>query len=87
MTALDSLSSTQKAELLLEINNLSNETLVRLALEKLGASPVEELGSFFDRFVKGAKEVTTSTIFSALIFSLKNKKQTDKCLLLFSSKT
>lgn len=88
MTALDSLSSRQKAELLLEINNLSNETLVRLALEKLGASsPVEELGSFFDRFVKGAKEVITSTTFSSLIFSLKNKKQTVKRLLYFSSKT
>lgn len=88
MTALDFLSSRQKAELLLETNNLSNETLVRLAFEKLGASsPVEDLGSFFDRFVKGAEEVTISTTFTLINFFTKNQKQTDKFLFFFSSKT
>lgn len=54
MTVLDSLSSKQKAELLLEPNSLSNETLVRLVFTEL---TVEDLGSFFDKFVSGAAEV------------------------------
>lgn len=81
MTALDSLSSRQKAELLLEPNNLSNETLVRLAFKELNASsPMEDLDSFFDRFVNGAAEVTILTTFSLLILFTKIKnKLTNLC--------
>lgn len=65
MTALDSLSARQKAELLLEPNNLSNETLVGLAFKELGASShLADLGSFFERFVTGAAEVTIFITFS-----------------------
>lgn len=62
MTVLDSLSSSQKAELLLEPNNLSNETLVRLLFtEHTASSSVEDLDTFFDRFVSGAAEVCISS--------------------------
>ncbi|XP_050934032.1 uncharacterized protein LOC108897954 [Lates calcarifer] len=59
VTVLDSLSSKQKAELLLEPNSLSNETLVRLVFTEL---TVEDLGSFFDKFVSGAAEQNLTTI-------------------------
>ncbi|XP_044023508.1 uncharacterized protein LOC122862225 [Siniperca chuatsi] len=63
VTVLDSLSSRQKAELLLEPNNLSNETLVRLVFTKpTVSSRVEDLGSFFDKFVSGASEQNLTTI-------------------------
>uniref|UniRef100_A0A3B4UJM2 Mesothelin a n=1 Tax=Seriola dumerili TaxID=41447 RepID=A0A3B4UJM2_SERDU len=63
VTVLDSLSSRQKAELLLEPNNLSNETLVRLVFTELTVSSrVEELSSFFDKFVSGAAEQNLTTI-------------------------
>ncbi|KAL7380696.1 hypothetical protein ABVT39_022377 [Epinephelus coioides] len=62
-TVLDSLSSAQKAELLLEPKNLSNETLVRIVFTELTASSrVEDLGSFFDGFVSGAAEQNLTTI-------------------------
>lgn len=71
MTILASLSSRQKAELLLEPNNLSNETLVRLTFTELSVSSgVEELGSFFEKFVSGAAEVSVLITFSSLIFPL-----------------
>lgn len=56
---LDSLSPNQKAEFILESNNLSNETLVRAVFTQLTEeSTVEELGSFFDGFVSAAAEVS-----------------------------
>lgn len=69
MTVLDSLTSRQKAELLLESNNLSNETLVRLVFTELTVSSrLEDLGSFFDKFVSGAAEVSI-----VITFNLKSK--------------
>ncbi|XP_051242946.1 uncharacterized protein LOC127355779 [Dicentrarchus labrax] len=63
VTVLDSLSPSQKAELLLEPNNLSNETLARLAFTELSVSSrVEDLGSFFDTFVSGAAEQNLTTL-------------------------
>ncbi|XP_041809840.1 uncharacterized protein LOC121618410 [Chelmon rostratus] len=63
VTVLGSLSSRQKAELLLEPNNLSNETLVRLVFAELSASSrMEDLGTFFDEFVSGAAEQNLTTI-------------------------
>nr|XP_046269032.1 uncharacterized protein LOC124071969 [Scatophagus argus]XP_046269033.1 uncharacterized protein LOC124071969 [Scatophagus argus] len=63
VTVLDSLSSRQLAEFLLEANNLSNETLVRFAFKQLSVSSrLEDLGSFFDTFVSGAAEQNLTTI-------------------------
>uniref|UniRef100_UPI0009B32DA2 uncharacterized protein LOC109953678 n=1 Tax=Monopterus albus TaxID=43700 RepID=UPI0009B32DA2 len=62
VTVLEYLSSRQKAELLLEPNSLSNETLVRLVFTQLNLSSLEDLGSFFDQFVTGAKEQNLTTI-------------------------
>ena len=81
MTVLDSLSSRQKAELLLEPNNLSNETLVRLAFTELS---VEDLGSFFENFVSGAAEVSNLITFHSLF--KRTQKPLNLCNL-FSSKT
>ena len=67
---LDTLSSKQKAELLLEPNNLSNETLVRLVLAGL---TVEELGSFFENFADGAVEVSNIMTLSVFFYSPKMK--------------
>ncbi len=67
MTALDSLTSRQIAELLLEPNNLSNESLVRLMFTELTVSSrLEDLGSFFDEFVSGAAEVSIIIIFNLI---------------------
>lgn len=74
MTALDSLSSRQQAEFLLEPNNLSNETLVRLVFKELSVSSrVEDLGSFFEEFVSGAAEVSVLITINILLLSLKSK--------------
>ncbi|KAG7511253.1 hypothetical protein JOB18_045050 [Solea senegalensis] len=63
VNVVDSLSSTQKAELLLEPNILSNETLVRDVFTTLTvSSPVEDLGTFFGKFVSGAAEQNLTTI-------------------------
>ncbi|XP_069544254.1 uncharacterized protein [Brachyistius frenatus] len=63
VNALDSLSSGQKAEFLLEQNNLSNETLVRLAFTGLTSDgSVETLGSFFEEFVSGATDQNLTTV-------------------------
>lgn len=63
MAILGSLSSRQKAELLLEPSNLSNETLVRLVFTELASSPVEDLSSFYDTFVSSAAEVSIVITF------------------------
>ncbi|XP_036006813.1 uncharacterized protein LOC105939733 [Fundulus heteroclitus] len=52
-TVLKSCSPEQKAEFLLESNNLSNETLVVLVFTTLNTS-LENLDSFFGSFVAGA---------------------------------
>ncbi|XP_058472301.1 uncharacterized protein LOC131445328 [Solea solea] len=63
VNVVDSLSSTQKAELLLEPNILSNEILVRDVFTTLTvSSPVEDLGTFFGKFVSGAAEQNLTTI-------------------------
>ncbi|XP_028251454.1 uncharacterized protein LOC114427536 isoform X2 [Parambassis ranga] len=60
---LDSLSMEQKADFLLEPNNLSNETLVKLVFTKVTMiSSVEELGSFFDKFVHGYSDQNLTSI-------------------------
>lgn len=70
MTLIDSLSASQQAELLLEPSNLSNVTLVREVFTKLTvSSSVEDLSSFFDKFVTGATEVSVAITFS-VTFSL-----------------
>lgn len=79
MTILDYLSSRQKAEFLLEPNNLSNETLVRLVFTELTAlsTSVEDLDSFFDNFVRGASEVSILITFSLCLFPLKQNLLTN----------
>ncbi|XP_047467263.1 uncharacterized protein LOC125023795 [Mugil cephalus] len=63
VSLLNSLSSGQKAEFLLEQNNLANETLVKLVFASINLpSPVEALGSFFDGFVRGSKEQNLTTL-------------------------
>lgn len=70
MTVLDSLSSEQKAEFLLESNNFSNETLVKQVFTELSEpSRIEDLGSFFDKFIVGAAEVWIDIIFTILTFA------------------
>lgn len=73
---LDTFSSEQKAELLLEPNNLSNETLVRLVLTEL---TVEDLGSFFDKFANGAVKV--SNIMTLSVFCCSQKVYPQKYIL------
>ncbi|CAK6968096.1 uncharacterized protein LOC121881599 [Scomber scombrus] len=63
VTVLNSLSSSQQAEFLLEPNNLSNETLVRLVFTGTSiSSSMEDLGSFFEKFVSGAAEQNLTNI-------------------------
>lgn len=82
MTLIDSLSSSQKAELLLQPNNLSNQTLVRLVFTELTASSsVEDLSSFFDKFVSGAAEVSVVITFS--ITHCSGKYLTNLCFFSF----
>ncbi|XP_028293044.1 uncharacterized protein LOC114455923 isoform X2 [Gouania willdenowi] len=60
-------SSTQKAELLLDSNNLSNATLVELVFTTLiNNNPSENLPSFFDTFVSGIEEQNLTSINSTV---------------------
>ncbi|XP_041828515.1 uncharacterized protein LOC121631572 [Melanotaenia boesemani] len=70
-TILDSISSGQKAEFLLEGNNLSNQTLVILVFTRVVESAsLENLDSFFAILVNGTAEQNLMTVVRDTILNL-----------------
>ncbi|KAM9709051.1 uncharacterized protein ACNS7B_001154 [Menidia menidia] len=68
---IDSLSSKEQANFLLESNNLSNQTLVSLVFTRLNVAPsLEKLESFFGTFVDGVAQLNLTTAVRDTILNL-----------------
>ncbi|XP_041828162.1 uncharacterized protein LOC121631366 [Melanotaenia boesemani] len=70
VTIIDSLPSAQKAQFLLEGNNLSNETLLLLVFSRLESASLESLESFFEVLVGGTAELNLTTVVRKTILNL-----------------